>query len=262
MSKEMDVTSQNHISATFGVPGKTTVKTTEDFEGAVSGGEEGAKTVTIVDLELGATFEWVALPRKVESVYLNARVRNDSDYQLLSGSVAVYFDSSFVANSTLADVTPGGKFLIHLGVDNSIKISYPPQSKKLATSGLLSKTKTHAYSQRITVQNNKPKPITNLTIIDHIPVSENANINVKLIKPSLPVWTVSDVSELKKWVGVGNGLWSRWASLEGNEEELSDAKGEGKLEWKCELEAGKQTTLVTEWQVSASANEQIVGLEN
>jgi hypothetical protein len=145
-------------------------------------------------------------------------------------------------------------------VDSSIKITFPPQSKKLATSGILSKTKTHAYTQRITVQNNKSKPIVHFTIIDHVPVSENSSINVKLIQPTLPSPGNSDPVEMKKWYGAGNGLWSRWAPLEGNEEELSSAKGEGKIEWRCELQGGKGTTLVTEWQVSAPASEQIVGL--
>jgi hypothetical protein len=49
--------------------------------------------------------------------------------------------------------------------------------------------------------------------------------------------------------------------MEGDEEELATAKGEGKLEWTCEIGPSKQTVLVTEWQVSAPSDYQISGLE-
>jgi hypothetical protein len=60
-----------YASDRFYNSGKTTVKTAENLLGAIGDDGQGSKTVTIVDLELGATFEWIAIPRKEERVYMN-----------------------------------------------------------------------------------------------------------------------------------------------------------------------------------------------
>ncbi|RXW17071.1 hypothetical protein EST38_g8783 [Candolleomyces aberdarensis] len=168
------VTSKGGVSATFAVPGLITIPS--------DGADHG---VTIATLELDAKMSWVSIPKKDTKTYLSAKIKNASEYTLLSGPANVYVDGSFISRSTIPGVSPEEKFECALGLDPAIRITYHPLSKKLSQSGLLSKSDVYLYTQRITVHNTKPTLVETIKIIDQIPVSEDSVINVKLLSPAL-----------------------------------------------------------------------------
>ncbi|RXW17065.1 hypothetical protein EST38_g8784 [Candolleomyces aberdarensis] len=168
------VSSLGDVSATFGVPGITTIPS------------DGARhTVTIASLELDAKLCWVSVPKKDAKTYLSAKIQNVSEYALLEGPANVYVDGSFIARSTIPAVNPEEKFECALGIYPAIRITYHPLAKKLSQSGLLSKSKVYNYTRRITIHNTKNSTVEGIKIIDQIPVSEDATITVKLISPAL-----------------------------------------------------------------------------
>ncbi|KAH8930448.1 hypothetical protein BT69DRAFT_1255379 [Atractiella rhizophila] len=242
------VTTQGSMSATFDVPGRTTVLSAS----GTSDEQEEGKTVTIAELNLPATLEWIAVPKVVEKVYLNSKVKNKSDYQLLAGPVAVYLDGSFVANAHLRDVSVNEEFPINLGVDPSIRVTYNPRSIRSSTSGLLSRTKSHLFTQRMVVHNSKASRIT-MVLKDQIPISQDSNLVVKLISPSL-----STAEEDKgKWSDCGKNVYARWSVEEGSGE-----KKPGEVEWKIEVQPGQKTAVGYEFEVTAGTGDpRIVGLD-
>ncbi|KAH8923657.1 hypothetical protein BT69DRAFT_1262263 [Atractiella rhizophila] len=242
------VTTQGSMNATFEVPGRTTVLTAS----GISSEEKEGKTVTIAELDLPATLEWIAVPKVVEKVYLNSKVKNQSDYQLLAGPVAVYLDGSFVANAQLRDVSVNEEFPINLGVDPSIRVTYHPRSIRSSTSGLLSRTKSHLFTQRMVVHNSKSTRIT-LLLKDQIPVSQDTNLVVKLISPAL-----STAEEEKgKWSECGREVYARWSVEEGSGE-----KKPGEVEWKLDVQPGQKMPVGYEFEVTSGAGEpRIVGLD-
>ncbi|KAH8923654.1 hypothetical protein BT69DRAFT_1319412 [Atractiella rhizophila] len=234
------VRQQSHLSATFEVPGTTTV---------LSGGssfsqrKEKTKTVTIAELGLDASLEWIAVPRKVQK----SKVKNSSDFQLLSGPIAVYLDGSFALNSTLQDVNVNEEFLIHLGVDSSIRLVYHPLAKHVSTSGILSRMKVHAFSQTTSIHNTKGTRVF-VRIKDQVPVSQDENLIVKLTSPVL--------AEDGTLADCGKGIYASWMERDSVE------KGTGEIEWKVDLEPGAKRALTYVWEVTAPvAEKKIFGLE-
>ncbi|KAF4603028.1 hypothetical protein EYR38_003433 [Pleurotus pulmonarius] len=172
--------------ATLPAPNFGGLSTTYDVPGLITVPDNArAHTVTIADLALDADFSWLVVPKVDLRVYLKARVKNVSEYALVAGPANVYIDGSFVAKSRFPAVNPQETFESSLGVDPSVRTTYAPLSKKTASSGLLTKTTTTTYSRQATVRNTKAEAIQNLKILDRIPVSEDAQIVVKLLAPAL-----------------------------------------------------------------------------
>ena len=98
------VTSKGHVTATFRIPGSTTV---------LSKNEE--RSVTIASLDLEAKMNWVCIPKGDTRVHLQAAIKNSSEYTFLWGECNVYVDQSFIARSEVPAVSPQEVFECPLG---------------------------------------------------------------------------------------------------------------------------------------------------
>jgi len=260
------------VHATFTVPGVITIPA--DCE---------KHYVTVTELHLAAALEWACVPKKHTRVHMKAKVKNDSEYTLLLGPASVYVDGSFVARTTLPPVGPNELFDCPLGLDPSIKVTYPPVSKKESQSGLLNKQRVRSYTQTIAVHNAKATAIQRLHILDHIPVSEDAEIAVKLITPSLtapggakpPAAPVAprpahrqsfqaSVEQLKSSTltvfenppgessTVSEGVQAMWAGADEEDVQPVTLGKDGKVKWTCAVPAQGKATLTLQWEVSAA----------
>ncbi|EAU80890.1 mucoidy inhibitor A [Coprinopsis cinerea okayama7 len=268
--RNLEVSSKGNISATFSVPGLMTIPS-----------DNVAHNVTIVKLELDADMEWVSVPKRETKVHLKAVVKNTSGYTLLQGPASVYVDGSFISRSNVPPVSPDETFDCPLGLDPSIRITYPALAKKTAQSGFMSKSRVYNYTQRITLHNTKSSAVTNVKIIDQIPVSEDSTIAVKLLSPSLhlpdkstgagnaasrliPGQTVENKLGVKvpAPVSVAKGVTAQWEGVDevGSETDLDDLGGDGKLAWNCTIPAQGKLNLTLQWEVSAPLKTPISGL--
>lgn len=119
---EAYVNSKGNITATFGVPGKITIPS----DGATH-------NVTIVKLNLDATMRWVTVPKQeakthlsvshrlqvavehLRTQFLQAKIKNASEYTLLSGQASIYVNGSFIARTDVPPVSPEESFDCPLG---------------------------------------------------------------------------------------------------------------------------------------------------
>ncbi|KAJ1303580.1 hypothetical protein OPQ81_011763 [Rhizoctonia solani] len=244
------------LSANFGIPSRSDIPS-----------DEGSHKVVIAVLDLNADLEWICVPREKESVFLTCKVVNSSEFTLLPGEASVFMDDNFVSKSRIDHVSPNDSFKTSLGVDSSLKVTYP-------SAKTLNRTETQsgfsflarerhsvsAQSQRITIRNSRLTSVSDLRVIDHLPVSTDAKLKVNVITPSgLDVQqapgssTNADTEGKNKdkempWTGVRKGVKARWAPL--------DVGGEGTVEWKCEIGPSEELELELAWEVSAPIGQQ------
>ncbi|KAF8187704.1 hypothetical protein BJ912DRAFT_926564 [Pholiota molesta] len=265
----LQVSSKGAVSAAFGVPGLISIPS--DGVGHI---------VTIVKLSLDAEMSWVCVPKKDTRVHLKAKIKNASEYTLLSGGASVYVDGSFISKSEVPLVSPEESFTCPLGLDPSVRVTYHPCSKKTLQSGLYSKTSIHSFTQRITVHNTKSgsdKSISNLKIkvIDQAPVSEDSTIAVKLLQPALLLpdaegsgsgtFKAASSGEPKALppLKVSPGIVAAWtgADDETGQDSDFDALGkDGKFSWVCTVPPQSKVGLLLQYEVSAPLRTKIAGI--
>ena len=71
-------------------------------EGRVSLPSDGvAHKVSIAVLGFAAALKYVCVPRKTSAAFIEGRIKNTSEYELLAGPVSVFMDDSFVTKTLL-----------------------------------------------------------------------------------------------------------------------------------------------------------------
>ena len=232
--------------------------------------------VTIAVLPFEAKIQHVTVPKVRPVAYLQATVKNTSDYRLLPGAVHAFVDDSFVSKTGIVgSVAPGDVFSCMLGADPSTRIRYARTSKRAdddAIGGAAGRERSAfseqwsatMYRSRTTVTNRHPFALRELVVRDGVPVcGDEKRVSVVLRHPAglaeleqgkeLQVGTKEE-GEREGTDGDGEGEGEgkkkqrvRWCKV-------VDGKGgrkEGLFEWVVEVGAGEELTIETEWDVKA-----------
>ena len=141
--------------------------------------------VSIAVLPFEANIQHVTVPKVRPVAYLQATVKNTSDYRLLPGPVHTFLDDSFVSKTTIAggaDVAPGDEFSCTLGEDCAARIRYERTAKRSTDgadgaarerSAFSEQWAATAYRSRTTVTNRHPFALRELVVRDGVPLSED-----------------------------------------------------------------------------------------
>lgn len=125
--------------------------------------------------------------------------------------------------------------------------------------------------------NNKALHVENLKIIDQVPVSEDPELTVNLVSPSLGVpgegfdWGaiggksgISTASggepKVPPPVSVAPGVVAQWHGADEPGFDVEALGEDGVLEWVCAVPGYGQTELVLLWDVAAPVKTTVVGL--
>ncbi|QYY34697.1 mucoidy inhibitor MuiA family protein [Ruficoccus sp. ZRK36] len=138
--------------------------------------------VSITTQTFPGQYRYSAVPKLSPHVYLKTKVTNTSDYAFLPGPSNIYLDGSFVGNAQVDLVPPGQEFWTWLGIDQGVKVERKLLERKEGTAGIFGGSKTMTYRYEFELKNNKQSQIE-LVVWDQLPVSQNEDIKVKLIKP-------------------------------------------------------------------------------
>lgn len=158
-------------STTYSISGKSTIISTGDIH----------KTAIGI-MEFDADFEYTIVPKLSTYAYLKAEITNKSDYVFLPGNANVFFDNSFVSETNLKNVQPEEKFYVSLGVDEGIKTEHKIIPAFNKDEGIFNKKLKKTYDFETTIKNAK-KTDEKIKLLQHIPVSNDDSIEVKLITP-------------------------------------------------------------------------------
>lgn len=182
--------------------------------------------VAIATAKLPATLQYQSTPAMRETVYLTAQASNNTDFPFLAGPLNTFLDDAFVATGAMKAVMPGEKLELALGADEGISIKRQLVNRYTESTGFSGSGKRVTYEYKITVKNNKSTK-EQVTFKDHLPISRNEKIVVKLLSPA--------DRDIKR-------------------------EEDGKLVWDWELEPGKSREAVLKFSVDYPGDIDVSGL--
>jgi len=156
---------------------------------------DGAPHKTMVArFALDAGLDHLAVPVLAPEAYLRATVTNTSPLLLLPGPARVFHDARFVGETFLETVAAGEEFEVQLGVDDQIKVER--QLRRRSTSkAVIGGMRTIDVAYEITVENHRQGQ-ARVSVHDHIPVSTDGDIKVRLRETSPNPAEQDDLGEL------------------------------------------------------------------
>jgi uncharacterized protein (TIGR02231 family) len=148
----------------------------------------------IAQFDLDAALDYLAVPVLVPEAYLRATVTNSSPLLLLPGRARIFKDGQFTGETTIDTVAPGEEFELQLGVDDQIRIERKLH-RRSTSKAVIGGTRTVDVAYETTLRNHRPGS-AKISVHDHIPVSSDGDIRVRLRETSPNPSEQDDLGEL------------------------------------------------------------------
>jgi len=162
------------FQAIYAIPGQVAVAPTGE-----------PKRVQIDEAELDPTLTVRAVPKREQKAYLYAKVTIARGTPLLPGQVSLFRDGTFVGTGKLPLLAPGEEHELGFGADDHIRVRHAIVEEKRGETGIISTSKTDVRNFRITLKNLHERAIQ-VSVIDQIPVAQNAEIKIELTGKTAP----------------------------------------------------------------------------
>jgi hypothetical protein len=159
---------------------------------------KGARRVALFGRSFPVSVERRVFPDlSSEAAFLVAEVKNPTGQPLPGGQAKLFVGADPAGVARLKTVAAGETFTLPLGLDRSIK---PIRNVRVVTSesGILSKDETSEYTVTIEVANSGRQPIR-LRVVDQIPVTDDKDLQVKLVRTSPAVSDQDPVKGKLEW---------------------------------------------------------------
>jgi len=157
----------------------------------------GPHTTMIARFALDAALDHLVVPVLAPEAYVRATVTNTSPLLLLPGPARVFHDTQFAGETFLETVAAGEEFELQLGVDDQIRVERELR-RRSTSKAVIGGTRTIDVGYEITVENHRPDQ-ARVSVHDHVPVSTDGDIKVRLREASPNPAEQDDLGELT-WV--------------------------------------------------------------
>jgi uncharacterized protein (TIGR02231 family) len=189
------------FQAVFAVPGRGSVPNTGE-----------AKRVQLLVDKIEPQLSIKTVPREETKAYLYATLVLPAGTVLLPGPVSLFRDGTYVGAGKLPVISPGEKHELGFGVDDLVRVKHALVEEKRGETGLISTSRTDVRMFKITVKNLHERAMP-VTVLDQMPVSNNADIKVVAIGGTAP--SAVDVNDER-----GVVAWD--LKIDADEEEVID----------------------------------------
>lgn len=133
--------------------------------------------VAVLNKELETKYIYKTIPKLDLNAYLTARVTGWEDMNLLSGQANVFFDGTYVGQTSINTSTVGDTLELSMGQDKSVAIKRSKLKDRIKEK-VLDNDKVYTYAYEIVVKNGNPKGIE-IEVIDQLPLSSNKQIVIE-----------------------------------------------------------------------------------
>ncbi len=139
-----------------------------------SDGKEHFAAIMVKDLK--TNYRYKAIPKLNNNVYLTAVLSDWEDAITMGGEASIYYDGSYVGNTSL---TPGGTedtIQLSLGIDKNIAIKRQ-KIKDKCSQKVLDNDILHQYTFEITMKNSRATKIE-IEVEDQIPLAQDKSVMI------------------------------------------------------------------------------------
>ncbi|KAH9933560.1 uncharacterized protein BXZ73DRAFT_46253 [Epithele typhae] len=212
-----------------------------------------AHKVAIAPLTFTAELRYVCVPKKTPAAFIEATIKNTSEYELLAGPVSVYMDDGFVTKTSLGLIGVNQSFECILGVDTALRITFHTRSQveREAARSFAEPLKTTTQTVTTTVTNRHAFDVVGLVVRDSLPLGDSEEkIKVMLRKPA-------DLAQARDGQEVSVALEGDVSAVKVRWSKVEDGKGgekDGMYEWVCRVAEGKKVELEAQWDIKTPAD--------
>jgi uncharacterized protein (TIGR02231 family) len=165
---------------------------------------DGAPHKTAIDsFELDAALDYLVVPIVATEAYLRATVTNSSQLLMLPGPAQVFHGGEYVGSTVLDTVAPGGELEVQLGVDERLRVERELK-RRSASKAILGAVRTVDLAYEIEIENHRPAPAL-VEVHDHIPLSRDADVKVKVREVTPKPAEQDDLGEMRWELEIGPG---------------------------------------------------------
>lgn len=133
--------------------------------------------VVIQKKDIDTQFEYFTVPKLDKSAFLQARLINWEELNLLQAEAKIYFDGTFVGKTLIDPSITSDTLTVDLGRDKSLSIERIKQKDKTKEQ-LIGDQKVITRSFNITVRNTKNNPIK-INVQDQLPISNHKDVVIE-----------------------------------------------------------------------------------
>lgn len=190
---------------------------------SISNSADQAHTVPLADYLNRAALVTRITPRQSAEAFLTARISNETDLPLVSGTMRVFIDGAYVGRSSFPELLPGAETVLPMGPDRRIDVLAIDQGGEKGSQGILSSRTTELTDFLFEIVNHHAAP-TEIEVLDYYPVSRDERIEVTVPRSATP----PDSRDLEERPGV--------------------------IAWRKQLEPGENWRIVHRYEVSYPGN--------
>jgi uncharacterized protein (TIGR02231 family) len=186
-TKSQAVAKSQGLSVQLEVPQASTVR-----------GDSSPIRLFVGKTNMNAVFELRATPKLFPVAFRVALVTNQAQWPFLPGRLDVFRKTGMVGRVDLPRTAQGAPMTISLGIEDSIRIKRTVVQELAKDVGLFNDKKRFNYVYKFDVS-NYGKSNAVVTVIDHLPVSEMADIAVSVSEKTTPGFELAKDDGLAKW---------------------------------------------------------------
>lgn len=136
---------------------------------------------TVVDVarhQVEAIYQYAATPKLDGDAFLLAKVTGWEEYSLLPGEANIFFEGTFVGKSYIDPASVKDTLAFSLGRDQRIVVQRE-KVRDFTSRRTIGSNQRDRYTWEISVRNTRNEPVK-ITLEDHVPVSQNSQIEVSV----------------------------------------------------------------------------------
>ncbi len=169
-------------------------------------------------------------PQLSTDAYLVVKSKLKGDAPILPGAVSLFRDGAYIGKSYIPMLRPDDVQELSFGIDDNVSVKRHILKNKNSETGLISKETTLEKNFTTKIKNLHKQPIS-IAVLENIPVSQDKNLRVEILKDK---------------------------TTSGYETDLHDVKGV--MRWLQNLKPQQETKINLGWKVSYPKGKYVSGL--